>query len=158
LLFASRRSDRRRPSTRIGRPFHGRDDGRLDHRALGVTEHAEPIQYAFSYPERWAGPLPSLDLAKAGRLDFDEPDTAAFPCLASGIGRLDAERSLPVVLNAANEIAWRCFWTASLGSRPIAGVIEQDDGGASAGRGGHAGQRPPVDVWHANRPARLPAG
>ena len=30
---------------------------------LGVTDMRLPIQYAFSYPERWTAPLPSLDLA-----------------------------------------------------------------------------------------------
>ena len=48
---------------------------------LGVTDMRLPIQYAFSYPERWAAPLPSLDLARAGRLEFEPPDTARFPCL-----------------------------------------------------------------------------
>ena len=72
---------------------------------LGVTDMRLPIQYAFSYPERWAAPLPSLDLARAGRLDFDVPDTAAFPCLRLAYRALEAERSLPVVLNAANEVA-----------------------------------------------------
>ena len=38
---------------------------------LGVTDMRLPIQYAFSYPERWPAPLPSLDLARAGRLEFD---------------------------------------------------------------------------------------
>ena len=72
---------------------------------LGVTDMRLPIQYAFSYPERWAAPLPSLDLARAGRLDFEVPDTTAFPCLQLAYRALAAERSLPVVLNAANEIA-----------------------------------------------------
>ena len=42
---------------------------------LGVTDMRLPIQYAFSYPERWRAPLPSLDLARAGPLEFDVPDT-----------------------------------------------------------------------------------
>ena len=54
---------------------------------LGVTDMRLPIQYAFSYPERWAAPLPSLDLARAGRLDFDAPDTDAFPVPAPGVPR-----------------------------------------------------------------------
>src|SRR5574341_702225 len=37
---------------------------------LGVTDMRLPIQYAFSYPERWRAPLPSLNLAAAGRLEF----------------------------------------------------------------------------------------
>ena len=41
----------------------------------------------------------------AGRLEFEAPDTAAFPCLRLAYRALEAERSLPVVLNAANEVA-----------------------------------------------------
>jgi 1-deoxy-D-xylulose-5-phosphate reductoisomerase len=38
---------------------------------LGLTDMRLPIQYAFSYPERWPAPMPSLDLVRAaGRLDF----------------------------------------------------------------------------------------
>jgi 1-deoxy-D-xylulose-5-phosphate reductoisomerase len=92
---------------------------------LGVTDMRLPIQYAFSYPERWASPLPPLDLARAGRLDFEAPDAAAFPCLRLAYRALDAERSLPVVLNAANEIAVALFLDGRLGFTAIAGVIER---------------------------------
>ena len=76
---------------------------------LGVTDMRLPIQYAFSYPERWPAPLPPLDLTRAGRLEFDVPDTDAFPCLRLAYRALEAERSLPVVLNAANEVAVAAF-------------------------------------------------
>ena len=92
---------------------------------MGVTDMRLPIQYAFSYPERWAAALPSLDLVRAGRLDFETPDTAAFPCLRLAYRTLDAERSLPVVLNAANEIAVALFLDGKLGFTSIAGVIER---------------------------------
>jgi 1-deoxy-D-xylulose-5-phosphate reductoisomerase len=92
---------------------------------LGVTDMQLPIQYAFSYPERWAAPLPPLDLATAGRLDFEVPDTAAFPCLRLAYRALDAERSLPVVLNAANEIVVARFLEGRLGFPSIAHVIEE---------------------------------
>ena len=92
---------------------------------LGVTDMRLPIQYAFSYPERWAALLPSLDLVGAGRLDFARPDTSAFPCLALAYRALAAERSLPVVLNAANEVAVARFLDGRIGFPAIAGVIEQ---------------------------------
>ena len=92
---------------------------------LGVTDMRLPIQYAFSYPERWSAPLPPLDLVRAGRLDFDVPDRQAFPCLALAYRALEAERSLPVVLNAANEIAVARFLDGRLGFPAIAHVIEQ---------------------------------
>jgi 1-deoxy-D-xylulose-5-phosphate reductoisomerase len=90
---------------------------------LGVTDMRLPIQYAFSYPERWPAPLPPLDLARAGRLDFDVPDTTAFPCLSLAYRALEAERSLPVVLNAANEIAVARFLEGRIGFTAIPQVI-----------------------------------
>jgi 1-deoxy-D-xylulose-5-phosphate reductoisomerase len=92
---------------------------------LGVTDMRLPIQYAFSYPERWRTPLPSLDLARAGRLEFEVPDTKAFPCLGLAYRALRAERSLPVVLNAANEIAVARFLDRRLAFTAIAHVIER---------------------------------
>ncbi|PYR27634.1 MAG: 1-deoxy-D-xylulose-5-phosphate reductoisomerase [Acidobacteria bacterium] len=91
---------------------------------LGVTDMRLPIQYAFSYPERWPAPLPPLDLTRGARLEFDVPDTEAFPCLRLAYRALDAERSLPVVLNAANEVAVSCFLDGKIGFRSIPQVIE----------------------------------
>jgi 1-deoxy-D-xylulose-5-phosphate reductoisomerase len=92
---------------------------------LGVTDMRLPIQYAFSYPERWSAALPSLDLVRAGRLEFDVPDTTAFPCLGLAYRALEAERSLPVVLNAANEVAVARFLEGRIGFPAIARIIEQ---------------------------------
>ena len=91
---------------------------------LGVTDMRLPIQYAFSYPERWPAPLPSLDLARAGPLEFDVPDTAAFPCLRLAYRALEAARSLPVVLNAANETAVARFLEGRISFTSIPHVIE----------------------------------
>jgi len=92
---------------------------------LGVTDMRLPIQYAFSYPERWPAPLPSLDLARAGPLEFEVPDTAAFPCLRLAYRALEAARSLPVVLNAANEIAVARFLDGRISFLSISHVIEK---------------------------------
>jgi 1-deoxy-D-xylulose-5-phosphate reductoisomerase len=92
---------------------------------LGITDMRLPIQYAFSYPERWPAPLPSLDLARAGRLEFSAPDTESFPCLRLAYRALQAERSLPVVLNAANEVAVARFLEGKIGFTAISQVIER---------------------------------
>ena len=92
---------------------------------LGVTDMRLPIQYAFSYPERWTAPLPSLDLARMGRLEFDVPDTTSFPCLALAYRALRGPRSLPVVLNAANEIAVARFLEGRLSFPAIAAIIKE---------------------------------
>jgi 1-deoxy-D-xylulose-5-phosphate reductoisomerase len=92
---------------------------------MGVTDMRLPIQYAFSYPDRWAANLPSLDFARTGRLDFEVPDTEAFPCLRLAYRALEAEGSLPVVLNAANEVAVAAFLEGRIGFTSIARVIER---------------------------------
>jgi 1-deoxy-D-xylulose-5-phosphate reductoisomerase len=91
---------------------------------LGVTDMRLPIQYAFSYPERWAQPLAALDLVRAGRLEFDAPDTQAFPCLRLAYRALEAGGSVPVVLNAANEIAVAQFLEGRISFSAIPRVIE----------------------------------
>jgi 1-deoxy-D-xylulose-5-phosphate reductoisomerase len=92
---------------------------------LGVTDMQLPIQYAFSYPERWAAPLPPLDLAKSGRLEFEPPDTTRFPALALAFRALEGDPALPIVLNAANEVAVGRFLEGQLSFPGIAEVIEQ---------------------------------
>ena len=92
---------------------------------LGVTDMRLPIQYAFSYPERWAAPLPPLDLARAGRLEFERPDTSRFPCLGLAFRALDGPEGLPIVLNAANEVAVAAFLDDRLPFTGIPAVIAQ---------------------------------
>jgi len=91
---------------------------------LGVTDMRLPIQYAFSYPDRWTSPLPAVDLARVGRLDFQPPDPETFPCLRLAYRALSAERSLPVVLNAANEVAVARFLDGGIAFPSIARLIE----------------------------------
>jgi len=108
---------------------------------LGVTDMRLPIQYAFSYPERWTAPLPPLDLTRCGRLDFEAPDTNRFPCLTLAFRALEGSVGLPIVLNAANEVAVAKFLGNGLPFTGIAEVIEQAmerydrECGASAIRG-----------------------
>jgi 1-deoxy-D-xylulose-5-phosphate reductoisomerase len=90
---------------------------------LGVTDMRLPIQYAFSYPERWTAALPPLDLARAGRLEFEHPDLERFPCLALAFRALRGPAGLPVVLNAANEVAVSAFLGKRLAFTAIAEVI-----------------------------------
>jgi 1-deoxy-D-xylulose-5-phosphate reductoisomerase len=92
---------------------------------LGVTDMRLPIQYACSYPERWDGALPTLDLTRAGHLEFLPPDHERFPCLRLAYRALRAGGTLPVVLNAANEIAVDAFLDGKLGFTSIPRVIER---------------------------------
>lgn len=92
---------------------------------LGVTDMRLPIQYAFSYPERWDAPVPSLDLARLGRLEFEAPDHERFPCLGHAYRALRAGGAYPIVLNAANEVAVTSFLDEALPFSRIPQVIER---------------------------------
>ena len=92
---------------------------------LGVTDMRLPIQYAFSYPDRWEAALPSLDLTRAARLEFLPPSHDRFPSLGLAYRALRAGGTLPVVLNAANEVAVDLFLQGKLGFMAIPRVIEK---------------------------------
>jgi 1-deoxy-D-xylulose-5-phosphate reductoisomerase len=92
---------------------------------LGVTDMRLPIQYAFSYPERWAAPCPGLDLARLGTLEFAPPDRERFPCLGLAYDALEHGGTWPIVLNAANEIAVEAFLAGRLPFPGIPRLIER---------------------------------
>ncbi len=82
------------------------------------------IQYALTYPERYAGDLPALNLAEMGNLHFSEPDMDRFPCL-----RIAREASLrggtmPTVMNAANEVAVAAFLAEKISLAGIWRMVE----------------------------------
>jgi len=92
---------------------------------MGMTDMRLPIQYAFAYPERWDAPVPFLDLTRQKALEFHEPAWDDFPCLRLAYQALEAERSLPIVLNAANEVAVASFLAGRLNFTHIPKVIAQ---------------------------------
>jgi 1-deoxy-D-xylulose-5-phosphate reductoisomerase len=100
---------------------------------LGPTDMRLPIQYAFSYPERWNSPLPPLDLTRCGQLDFASPDHKRFPCLGLAYRALGGDSSLPVVLNSANEVAVAAFLGGQLSFLSIGAVIERTMDANAAG-------------------------
>jgi 1-deoxy-D-xylulose-5-phosphate reductoisomerase len=117
---------------------------------LGVTDMQLPIQYAFSYPERWGAPLPPLDLARAGRLEFEPPDLQRFPCLALAFRALRGTEGLSIVLNAANEIAVSAFMHGRLDFAGIPGLIARTMDAYESGGSGHVAGLDDVrriDAW-----------
>ena len=81
---------------------------------MSTTDMALPIQFALTYPERYAGPCAPLDLASVGRLDFEAPRTDLFPALDLARRAGTAGGTLPAVLNAANEAAVEAFLAGKL--------------------------------------------
>lgn len=71
---------------------------------LGMPDMRGPISYAFGYPKRIKNLFESVDFFKLGTLTFEEADCKTFSCLRLAYDALNAGGSLPVVLNAANEV------------------------------------------------------
>jgi 1-deoxy-D-xylulose-5-phosphate reductoisomerase len=73
-----------------------------------------PIQYALSYPDRWSGPTPRLDIHTKWNLEFEPPDHERFPALALGYEVARSGGTAGAVLNAANEAAVARFLNGQL--------------------------------------------
>jgi 1-deoxy-D-xylulose-5-phosphate reductoisomerase len=74
-----------------------------------------PIQYAFTYPDRVAGPCPRLDLSRPSALHFEPPDRETFPALDLGFEVLRRGGTAGAALNAANEAAVGRFLAGTIG-------------------------------------------
>ena len=114
---------------------------------LGVTDMRLPIQYAFSYPDRWGAALPRLDLAAAGSLEFSAPDQARFPCLGLAYKALEAGGAMAVVLNAANEIAVEAFLDGRIAFTGIPAIIEKTMATHAPAEAATLAEVREVDAW-----------
>ena len=90
---------------------------------LGIPDMRVPIAYALTYPDRFECDLPSLDLTTMGNLTFEAPDFERFPCLGLAIDAMEIGKTMPAVLNAANEIAVQAFLEELISYKDIAELI-----------------------------------
>ena len=90
---------------------------------LGIPDMRVPIAYALTYPDRFECDLPSLDLTTMGNLTFEAPDFERFPCLQLAIDAMEIGKTMPAVLNAANEIAVQAFLEELIPYKDIAELI-----------------------------------
>lgn len=92
---------------------------------MSITDMRAAILYALAYPDRWNSNLPRLDLLSLAALEFHAPDTDKFPCIRLAYQALDQGQTYPTALNAANEVAVRCFLDESLPFSSISEVIDE---------------------------------
>ena len=90
---------------------------------LGIPDMRVPIAYALTYPDRLECDLSSLDLTTMGNLTFEAPDFERFPCLKLAIDAMEIGKTMPAVLNAANEIAVQAFLEELISYKDIAELI-----------------------------------
>lgn len=92
---------------------------------LSIPDMKGAIAYSISYPERLPLNQPIPDFAGMGALTFQKPDFEKFPCLDLAFRACDTGKTLPAVLNAANETAVQAFLDQRLSFVKIPKVIEK---------------------------------
>lgn len=93
---------------------------------LGTPDMRMPILYAFSYPDRKLRNTERLDLAQVGTLDFKKMDLERYKCLALAYRAIEVGGTLPVVMNAVNEVAVQLFLDGKISFLDIETIIERE--------------------------------
>jgi len=91
---------------------------------LGLPDMRTSLAVGLGWPQRIESGVAGLDLLAQGRLDFEAPDTEAFPCLRLAWQALGAGGTAPAVLNAANEVAVSAFLQGRMGFLAIPALVE----------------------------------
>jgi 1-deoxy-D-xylulose-5-phosphate reductoisomerase len=91
---------------------------------LGIPDMKAAIAYALSFPERLPLNQPLPDFSGAQDLTFQKPDLEKFPCLALAFEACKVGKTLPAVLNAANEVAVTAFLREEISFSDIARIVE----------------------------------
>lgn len=76
---------------------------------MGNPDMRIPIAYGLSWPQRLDSGVASLDLTQIAQLDFEPLDNDKFPCLRLAAQAIATGGTVPVALNAANEVAVAAF-------------------------------------------------
>ncbi len=91
---------------------------------LGSPDMRIPIQFALTYPDRMKNSFSKLDFSKTTALTFEKPDTESFRCLSFAFDALKQGGTMPVVLNAANEVAVEKFINKRIKFMDIVRIID----------------------------------
>lgn len=92
---------------------------------LGEPDMRIPIAASLAWPERIGSGARPLDLVAAGTLEFEAPDTEAFPCLRIARECIAAGGSAMATANAANEVAVQAFLAGRIGFCDIPALLER---------------------------------
>jgi 1-deoxy-D-xylulose-5-phosphate reductoisomerase len=92
---------------------------------LGPPDMRTPLAYCLAWPDRMATPMPPLDLATIGKLQFEAIDEERFPATRVAREALMSGGAAPAVLNAANEVAVAAFLDGRIGFLDIVTTVER---------------------------------
>ena len=91
---------------------------------MGQPDMRTPIAYGLAWPERIDAGVEPLDFTEVSQLDFSKPDLTRYPCLALAFAAFEAGKSMPAILNAANEVSVDAFLNRRIAFTDIAAVNE----------------------------------
>jgi len=91
---------------------------------LGLPDMRIPIQYAVSYPLRYNGPAPRLELTEQPYMSFEAPDEQRFPALPLARAAGAAGPGSTAVLIAADDVAVERYLVGSLPFNGIVRLVE----------------------------------
>lgn len=92
---------------------------------ISATDMRMPIQYALTYPDRDAAPVPRLDWSEPRTWSFCAPDLRRFPALRIAYQALRTGGSATCTLNAADEIAVDAFLKEQISFPAMSEVVEE---------------------------------
>jgi 1-deoxy-D-xylulose-5-phosphate reductoisomerase len=84
-----------------------------------------PIQYALTAPLRLPSTTDYLDISKVKSITFRAPNARKFPCLNLAYAALAEGKTMPAVMNTANEEAVKLFLDDKLKFHEIPRIIER---------------------------------
>jgi len=91
---------------------------------LGNPDMRTALAHALAFPQRIDAGVATLDLVRAGNLQFEAPDRDTFRCLDLAYRALAAGGTSPTILNAANEVAVAAFLEGTLPFLAISDLID----------------------------------
>ena len=118
-----------------------------------ATDMRMPIQYALTYPEREAAPVPKLDWSQPRTWNFSPPDFGKFPALSLAYQAQRTGGAATCTLNAADEIAVAAFLEGRISFPSIAAVVEE-----TLARMPHREPTSVAEVLEVDRESRTVAG
>ena len=116
---------------------------------LGVPDMRIPIQYALTYPERYASPVAQLSFKDYSSLTFFEPDYHTFKCIDICRDAIRRGGVYPAAANGANEAAVALFLKDKIAFYEIPFVVRE-----AMEKAGNAASPALEDIFEADKRAR----
>lgn len=114
---------------------------------MGVPDMRIPIAYALSFPRRLELRLDALELTKQNGLSFFPVEPKRYPALGLAYEALETGGTMPVALNAANEVAVSAFLQERIAFLDVQRVVARTMASHGARKARNVQEILEVDRW-----------